>query len=341
MKSKLLGIYHKSKAIHTLLKPLAWLYKIGTRDLLTDSAWCRSRFQWYHGYSLNLNRVRTLNEKIQWLKLYDRNPDYSKWADKFEVKKIIESLIGAEYVVPLLAWGDTPECIDFKAIPKPFIIKSSHASGQVIIIREGDEVDSSAINKICHSWLKYNLYRETREFQYKNIPPRIIVEKLLLDENGQVPFDYKFHCCNGVVEVIQVDIDRHINHKRNLYDRDWNRLPFVWSLYSDNKPLWPQGRDVEKPDSLAQMLMLTEKIASQFSYARVDWYYLAGRIYFGELTFHHGSGFERIIPFEWDEKLGDKLKLPSRPFSADGIMPFKWDMKLVAMPKLPAVPSKK
>lgn len=168
------------------------------------------------------------------------------------------------------------------------------------------------VRRRCARWLKSNYYREGREWQYKNIPPRIMVEKLLLDDDGNVPNDYKFHCFNGRVGVVRVDIDRHANHRRNFYDVTWTKLPFTWSACVGSRPLWPQGRDIECPPVLDQVVVMTEEIARSFTYIRVDWYVLGSAVYFGEVTFHHGGGYERILPFEWDHKLGETLRWPGR-----------------------------
>ena len=159
--------------------------------------------------------------------------------------------------------------------------------------------------------LKINYYWESKEWQYKNIKPRIIVEKLLLTKENKVPFDYKMHCFNGKVITIQVDMDRGTdNHYRNWYDTNWNRDPFKWAFIKENgKKTDPSDFDVEKPSTLEEMIRLSEKLASPFCYARVDWYDVDGRLFFGEITFHHDGGNSPIEPEEWDVKLGEKLIL--------------------------------
>ena len=222
----------------------------------------------------------------------------------------IRETLGDRYLIPLLAVADDPRNIDFHALQEPFIIKPTHSSGQIMIVRDKSEMDWDSVVNLCRSWLKTNVYREGREWHYKDIPPKIVVEQLLVDEDGDIPSDYKFHCFHGEIAVIQVDIDRQTNHRRNFYDVDWARLPFTWSVCVGDQPLWPQGRDIRKPIVLPEMIELTERLARAFPYVRIDWYIVADKIYFGEVTFYHGGGYELFSPSEWDRKLGKKLQLP-------------------------------
>ena len=312
MKQRLLELYRKSPVGRTLMAVPRGIYKSAINALLSDEAWCRTMFKWTHGYGLDLRDPKTLNEKIQWLKLYNRKPEFTVYADKFAVRDYIKERVGERCLIPLLAVSDDPEAIDFEHLARPFIIKPTHSSGKTIIVRDGDSIDRRAIVTKCRGWLETNLYRDGREWHYRDIPPRIVVEQLLLDDAGNIPLDYKFHCIEGRTAAIQVDLDRETNHKRNFYDCHWNLLPFTWSVCVGDRPLWPQGRAVAKPAVLAEMIELSEKLAQAFAYIRIDWYLVGSRIYFGELTFHHGGGYERILPLEWDRTLGDLLHLPVR-----------------------------
>ena len=277
---------------------------------LSDEAWYRIMFLWSHSYTLDIDNPNTLNEKIQWLKLYNRQTPFTQWADKYKARDHIRELFGEACLIPLLAVSDDPGKIDFDALPTPFIIKPNHLSGHVKIVRNKKGINWPSVFKESRSWLKENLYHSGREWQYKNIPPKIIVEQLLTDKDGNIPLDYKFHCLHGEIAAIQVDIDRETDHRRNFYDKNWKLLPFIWSIYAGDEPLWPHGRDIDKPVVLTEMINMTEKLASRFDYVRIDWYVLDDRIYFGEVTFHPGGGYEQIRPLEWDKKLGAMLKLP-------------------------------
>ena len=293
-----------------LLAGPTYVYKNLINKYLSDEEWYRQMFLWSHGYALDIDNPKTLNEKIQWLKLHNRQPQSTDWADKYKVRDYIRELFGETCLIPLLAAADDPAEIDFEALRPPFIIKPNHLSGNLKIVRDKTGMYWPSVVKESRSWLKQNLYHTGREWQYKNIPPKIIVEQLLTDEDGNIPLDYKFHCLHGEIAAIQVDIDRETDHRRNFYDREWKQLPFIWSVYAGDEPLWPHGRDIEEPAVLAEMIEMTEKLASRFDYIRIDWYAVADRIYFGEVTFHPGGGYEPIRPLEWDEKFGAMLKLP-------------------------------
>ena len=310
MRESLLRFYRRSVIGRALLSFPRWLYLSLIKRCLSDKAWCRVMYKWSHGHALDLDNPRTLNEKIQWLKLYNRQPEYTNLADKYKVRDYIRDILGEQYLIPLLAVAEDPRQIDFGSLQEPFIIKSTHSSGQTLIVRDKTAIDWQAVVTQCRQWLRTNLYREGREWQYNRIPPKIIVERLLVDEDGHIPFDYKFHCFHGKIGAIQVDIDRQTNHRRNFYDTEWSKMPFTWSVCAGDKPLWPHGRDVEKPVVLPELISVTERLAQRFPYIRIDWYVVADRIYFGEMTFHHGGGYERILPVEWDKILGDKIQLP-------------------------------
>ena len=287
------------------------VHKFVTERCLSDEAWCRHMFKWCHGYPLDLKNPKTLNEKIQWLKLYNRKSEFTNWADKYKVRDYIRDIFGEDHLISFLAVTDDPSTIDFDALPLPFIVKPTHSSGHAIIVQNMEEIDREQIVKTCRKWLTSNLYREGREWHYKDISPKIIVEQLLLDEQNKLPLDYKCHCFNGKVVAIQVDIDRRTQHRRNFYDPNWSRMPFTWSVCVGNDPLWPQGRDIEKPKLLSKMVEMSNQLAGAFLYARIDWYIVDGRVCFGEITFHPGGGFERILPIEWDRTLGNRLHLPT------------------------------
>jgi hypothetical protein len=269
----------------------------------------RLKFKKEFGFDLNLKNPKTLNEKLQWKKIYDRKPIYTICTDKYLVRDLIKEKIGEKYLIPLLFHGCDIDKIDFDKLPIPFIIKPNHGSGCIIIIRDKNDIDKKDILKECNKWLKYNFYFPGREWQYKNIKPMILIEKLILDEKGRIPTDYKFQCFHGKVEFIQIDTDRFGNHKKSFYNSKWECLPFVWCGEKDNKPIFETDKNINKPKNLDEMIKLSEKLASNFDYVRVDLYSLEDKTYFGELTFTPASGFDKFFPREWDRKFGDKLKI--------------------------------
>ena len=277
----------------------------------SDEYYINKSYQKIFGRKPNLQSPETLNEKIQWLKLHFKHPLMVQCADKYAVRSYVAETIGEEYLIPLLFHTDNPIEISSENLPNvPFIIKANHTAGTHHIVRDKKAVDWKKVQTDCKWWLNLNYYYMEKEWQYGQIKPRIVVEKLLIDTNGQVPSDYKLHFFDGKFEFLQVDLDRFILHKRNIYDQDWNLLPFTWSILDENNdPIWGNGRHLERPKNLEFMIALGVKLAKPFPYVRVDFYILDEHIYFGELTFHHGGGLEHFTPGEWDLFYGKKVPL--------------------------------
>lgn len=300
MRNFLKKLYYNSNLGRKLIHPFLLMrnYIIPLPILL------RLRFKRMVGYSLNLKAPKSLNEKTQWLKLHDRSPLHVKAADKFAVREHIKEKVGAKYLIPLVfSTTDSEDIVPDKLPDYPFIIKTNHNSGGVTIVKNKNNMDWPKIRSQLKKQLSTNYDNGKGEWQYKDIEPRIIVEKLLLDKNGNIPADIKLHCFNGKLKFIQVDLDRAIDHKRNLYDENWIFLNCIWR--------YKNGQQVEKPKVFDEMVAVAEKLAQDFIYVRVDLYNLENEIYFGELTFHTESGFGKFNPQEWDYKFGDMLQLPS------------------------------
>lgn len=288
------------------------LMRFVTTRLITTKTLIRWQYKKVFGKYPDLKNPQSLNEKINWLKLHDRDPLLTQCADKFAVREIIANKVGSEYLVPLYFQSTKANDLHPDFLPEvPCIVKTNHDSGGGVFIMDKNRVDWKEIRKQFTKRLKKNYYWRSKEWQYKNIVPRIIVEKLLLDDNGNIPMDYKVHCFNKKVRMIQVDIGRDTEyHFRNWYSRDWQREPYKWSsVKGKGKFTDPSPEDIEKPATLEKMIELSEILAEPFDYVRVDWYDLNGNLYFGELTFHHDSGLRPILPYEWDLKLGALLKL--------------------------------
>lgn len=296
--------YRETELGYYMLKPFYGLYEHGLK-LVPDEFIVKRSFKKHMGYSINLDNPLTLNEKINWLKLYERKALQTKVADKYNVRDYIKKTIGDKYLIPLLFHTKNPKEIRKNSLPNTeFIIKTNHDSSGGIIVRDKSNVKWKKVRKKLKRLMKQNYYYSTREWQYKNIEPRIIVEKLLTYNDGSIPDDFKLHCFNGKVAFVMVDIGRHTDERcRNLYDKDWNLLPCNWGR--------PNGDDIEKPSNLEEMIMLAEKIARDFTYVRVDFYSVEGNTYFGELTFHHASGFQKFFQEEWDYRFGSQLKIPT------------------------------
>ena len=253
---------------------------------------------------LNLDNPKTFNEKLQWLKLYDRNPEYTKMVDKYEVKKYISETIGEEYIIPTIGVWDNFEDINFENLPNQFVLKCTHDSGGIVICKDKKSLDIEQARKKLNKSLKRNYYYVHREWPYKKIKPRIIAEKYMVDESGEELKDYKFFCFNGEPKMLFVAVDRPHDTKFNFYDLEFNKLPFMQHYKNFD-------RKIEKPKSFDKMIELAKILSNGIPHVRVDFYDINGKTYFGELTFYHFTGFEKFEPEEWDLKIGNMLQLPA------------------------------
>lgn len=252
------------------------------------------------GYWPNIRQPQTFNEKIQHRKFYDSpNPLFSVCADKFRVRQYVAEKIGEQYLIPLLDVVETPEALNLKAYGERFVVKTTHDSGGVFICQR-DQVNKVSLCKKLHKHLSRDAGKRRNEYWYSAIKPKIIVEQCLTDENGRLPEDYKFHIFNKGNQktfYLQVDYDRHEQHKRSIYDANGQLTQIGLKKPVYTKPL-------ANIQNYSKMVELAEKLAAEFSYVRVDLYNLNGQIYFGELTFGHGSGFERFSKKEFDQQWG-------------------------------------
>lgn len=253
----------------------------------------------------NWNNPVTFNEKLQWLKLYDRRPVYTHMVDKYKAKKYVANIIGEKYIIPTLGVWDNPEDINFDILPNQFVLKTTHDSGRVFICKEKSKLDKTHVIEELKKSLKRNFYIMTREWPYKNVKPRIIAEQYMVDESGVELKDYKFFCFNGEPKFLKVDFNRNINHRANYYDLDWNFLPFCEEVCPSNKNI-----NIVMPNNFHDMIEIARKLAINIPFVRIDLYTVKNQIYFGEITFFPNSGVGKFSPKEWDWKLGELLILP-------------------------------
>jgi hypothetical protein len=262
-------------------------------------------FKMQHGYNLNLKNPKSYNEKIIWKKIHDRNPLLSIVADKYKVRDYLRKVLGKneaeKILIPLLFVTDRPETIPFYKLPEEYIIKANHGSGWNIIVEKNSAIDKKAIIRKCNYWLGSSYGAFGNEWAYQEIKRKIIIEKLVRDEKGKLPTDYKFHMIHGECIFIQIDFDRHTNHKRSLFDENWN---LINALHAH-----PIGSHIKKPDNLEEMLALSKLLAKPFDCIRVDLYSINNKIYFGELTNYHGGGTNNFTPISVDFELGKSWKL--------------------------------
>jgi hypothetical protein len=275
------------------------------RYLISDELYIKLRFRERMGYWPNLKSPGTFNEKLQWLKLHDRKPEYARRVDKFAVREFIIETIGEDYLIPFLGVWENFDEIDFKILPDQFVLKCTHNSGGNIFCKDKDNFNVANARKKMNRWLKCNYFYGSREWQYKNIKPRIIAEKYMVDESGEELKDYKVFCFNGIPKLLFVATDRNIDQtKFDFYDTGFNHLQLV-QHYPNN-----ENRIIQRPAGLDEMLELSTKLSKNLIHCRVDFYDINGKVYFGELTFYHFSGMEKFEPENWDTTLGSWIELP-------------------------------
>lgn len=301
-KAYIKNLYHETVIGHWLFTPIKKLNDYLSPRILPEKIYIKRTFKSTFGYNLNLISPKTYNEKILWLQLNERKLLHTLCADKFAVRNYIKEKIGEQYLIPLVLDTVKPTDLTPSNLPNyPIIIKTNHGAGGHIIVRDKSKIDWNKVQRHFKRLLRRNYYYRAKEWQYKDIEPRIIVEKLLLAENYEIPDDYKFDCFNGKVAYINVIKDRFQGINLKIYDPDWKSINCLCSI--------PDGKDVMKPPLLDEMKKLAEVLAKDFKYVRVDMYYLADKIFFGELTFSPMAGFAVFNPPDWDRKFGDQLNL--------------------------------
>ena len=283
----------------------AYLCRCGFFNKVSDEKFLKMQYKNIMGKELNIDCPQTFNEKLQWLKLNDRNPIYKTLVDKYEVKNYISEKIGEKYIIPTLGVWDRFNDIEFDSLPNQFVLKCTHDSGGVSICKDKSDFDFEKARDKIESSLKRNYYYSSREWPYKNVTPKIIAEKYM-EDRGESLQDYKFMCFNGEMKCSFVCSDRFSEQGLHVtfFDRDWNVMPFERHYPSKKEGL-------PKPKNYDKMIELAEILSKDIPFVRVDFYEIAGEIYFGELTFYPGSGYEEFTPEEWDYELGKWIDLKS------------------------------
>lgn len=302
----------KGKALvkYYIQNPSKLFFRVGRGTflrLLSDEQYLKLLFKANLGYPLDLENPQTFNEKLNWIKLYDRKPIYTTMVDKYEAKRYVASIIGEEYIIPTLGVWDRFEDIDFDALPDQFVLKCTHDSGGLVIVKDKSKMDKEAARKKLTTCLGHNFFWGQREWPYKDIKPRIIAEQYMEDERtGELP-DYKFFAFDGDVKALFIATERGAAEetKFDFFDADFNHLPFLNG--HPNAAVIP-----EKPQQFELMKELAAKLSVGLPQIRMDLYEVNGKVYFGEFTFFHWSGFKPYVPEEWDYKFGEWIKLPQK-----------------------------
>lgn len=279
-------------------------------NLLPDKLYLSLLFRRRMGYWMDWRNPQTFNEKLQWLKVYDRRDDYTMMVDKYTVKEYVSNIIGREYIIPTLGVWDKFDDIDFSKLPNQFVLKCTHDSGGLVICKDITQFNFFSAKKKLNAALKTNFYNKYREWPYKNVKPRIIAEEYVEDKNGGTEdlMDYKFMCYNGKCQNVFVCSNRQKYDLRvDFFDLNWKHLPFK-RMYQNSDSL------ISCPDRFEEMVVLSEKIANAInnSFVRIDFYNVNHCILFGEITFYPGTGLEPFTPVEWDYNFGNLVSLEQK-----------------------------
>lgn len=271
-----------------------------------DKIYLNNKFREVFGRDIDWKDPTTFNEKLQWLKIYDRNPLYTRLVDKYEVRKYIAEKIGEEYLIPCLGVWEQFEDINFDELPDQFVLKCTHDSNSVVVCKDKAVFDIEGARKKLNQHLKMNFYYNAREWPYKNVKPRIIAEQYMEDSQTEELKDYKIFAFSGKARALFIASDRQNPNEQvkfDFFDVNFQHLDIRQG--HPNSAILP-----DKPSNLKEMISLAEKLSEEFPQVRVDFYECNGKTYFGEMTFFHHSGFVLFDPDKWDAIFGSWIKLP-------------------------------
>ena len=280
----------------------------GKAQWMSDERYLKILFKANMGYALDLKNPKTFNEKLQWLKLYNRKSEYVQMVDKASAKDYAASLIGSQYIIPTIGVWEKFDDINFDDLPNQFVMKCTHDSHTVVICMDKKNFDIEKARETIEHGMNTNYYLNTREWPYKNVKPQIIVEQNINLTLGEDLHDYKFYCFDGKPKVVCVASDRHSNRglKIDYYDINKNRLQLKSGDYKNSEGLF------KFPDRYEEMVAIAAKLSQGIPHVRVDLYCVNEKIYFGELTFFDSAGFVPLNPVKWDEIWGSWIELPEK-----------------------------
>lgn len=303
-----LGMVHKLGIAFTALYDEDARFKVMNRlgmcDDMPDEEYVKRQYKAIMGKELNLDNPRTFNEKLQWLKLHNRRPEYTTMVDKYAVKKYVADKIGEEYIIPTLGVWDSFDDIDFASLPKKFVLKTTHDSGGVIICKDKSKFNINDARTKIEDSLKRNFYITGREWPYKDVKPKIIAEAYLENNDYSQLIEYKIFCFNGEPQYVLVcKGEAHGGNRTNdLYDLEFNHIPLVLT--------YPNTKEFDsKPQQFDDILYCSRVVSKGIPQLRVDWYIVNNKPYFGEATFFHDCGYCIFKPEKWDEELGKLIDL--------------------------------
>ncbi len=281
---------------------------LGWLNWMSDSSYLKIMYRIQMGEKLNLKNPKTYNEKLQWLKIHNRKPVYTVMVDKYAAKDFIAEKVGRQYVVPTLGVWEKFEEIDFDALPAQFVLKCTHDSGGLVVVKNKSQLDKVAANNKIKRSLHNNYYYWTREWPYKNVPARIIAEPYLKDDalqpnaEQECLTDYKLFCFNGEPKIMYISKDKAENPTTDFFDMDFNHLNL--RMKDPNSEKLPK-----KPEKFEEMKEIARKLSKDIPHLRVDFYCADNTLYVGEMTFYHCAGMAHITPKIWEEKMGEWIEL--------------------------------
>lgn len=299
----------RNKVVRFFLQPwsiLRPMLRTSFANILSDELYAKFLYYAHFGKKLDLSNPVTYNQKIFWRKLYDHNPIYHTMVDKYAVREYVSKIIGEQYLIPLLGVWNSFDEIDFNKLPSQFVLKCNHDSGGVYVCKDKSEIDNKKKQELrifFNKHMKVDYFKQGREWAYKNIKRVIIAEKYMVDESGLELKDYKVFSFDGEPFIVQVDYGRFIEHKRNLYNTNWEYIEGEIKYPTD--PFYK----IPKPKNLEKMLALSSKLSKGFMHIRTDFYNINGNLYFGELTLYHGGGTEKFTPYGLAVEMGKRMNL--------------------------------
>ena len=285
-----------------LLYQYLLIHKISPWSFADDKAYIKFKFLQKFDFPIDLKHPKTFNEKLNWMKLYDRDPLYTKLADKYKVRDYIKDKVGEKYLNPLLGVYQSPNEIKWDRLPNQFVLKVNQGCKFNIICKDKSQLNIPIAEEKLVIWLKDNGYFHAREWPYKNISPCFICEPYLEGDPEWGLLDYKFFCFNGKPIYVAVDFNRFTYHTQFFYDLNWQRQPFVQGLPTPDL-------DAPRPEGLDEMIVIASKLSKGFPFIRVDFYNFDQKVLVGELTFHPAGDFKMITPIKYERKLGEWVNL--------------------------------
>ena len=287
-----------------------WFAGLGLYKKMNDEEYLKRLYKANFGKPLNLEAPETFNEKMQWLKLYNRDPRYIQMVDKYLVKDYVGKIIGFEHIIPTIGVWDRAEDLNFDDLPNQFVLKCNHNSGKgMYICRDKSKCDMHTVIRNLRLGLAQDYYSINREWPYKDVQRKIIAEKYMEDSDGSGELtDYKIHCYNGIPKIVQVITNRFstTGMVNDHYTLEWDKLDLVRGHYHT------KAEPVKKPDELDEMLQYSRMLCQDIPYVRTDFYIIRHKVYFGEITFFPASGFNSFHPDKWDKIFGEWIQLPEK-----------------------------